>query len=225
MTDLIDPSPVKLIDIEHLLDDSEQGAYSKLLDSGFTKREIKICVRRKPLGQYLSYFEQKHPMLFDDYYRFHTTILQHVQNVRQWLKEDCKPADEWMSHGYVLAWLHYKCDRLHLVETVISKEMSRRASNHPRVRKNLPKKAIQLVLGMADVKDFGFGMAAFRDQVAECCTIQTSDGEIEITPITSESDRVTRYLFEYRGEDGSMYSDFKSVGAIRAVIKRLKGSR
>ena len=226
MSDLIDPSPVKLIDIEHLLDDSEQDAYNKLLNAGFTKREVKICVRRKPLGQYLSYFEQEHKLLFDDNFRFDTAILQHVHNVRECLKDTSKPADEWVSHGYALAWMTYKSGRPDLDSAIISNEMSRRTKGRKRKRKDMRKKGIEAVLARADVDLWGFGIKAFREYVGQDCKVPALDGHIFISAIEDDYGKITDYAFEYRSSNERESSeDSGTIGAIRTAISRLKKTK
>jgi hypothetical protein len=187
MSDLISPSPVHIIDIEASLDESEQISYDRLRGAGFSEREIDVCVNRKPLSQYLSYHEQEHPLLFDDHFRYHTAILQHVHNIRHWVKTADTPINELISHGYALAWLHYKCDRLHLVETIISKEASRRTKGRPRKRKRYSKNAIEKVMSRADIDSWGFGMTAFREYVGSDCKVTALDGHIYISAIEDES--------------------------------------
>ena len=107
MSDPINPSTVQLIDIEHLLDDSESIARQKLLACGFDPGVIDACVTGKPFGRYMGYVQDEHPLLFNYEYRYDIALLQHIQNLRVWLAKKEIPADEWLSHGYALAWMHH----------------------------------------------------------------------------------------------------------------------
>ena len=73
---------VNLIDINQLLDDSSAEAYQKLLDAGFSKKEIGVCLGDRPWGRYAEYVDNQHPLLFDDMYRWDIAILRHVQNLK-----------------------------------------------------------------------------------------------------------------------------------------------
>ena len=155
-----DPYPAEVADIEYLLDESEKISYDKLLDAGFTAREIKICVRKKPKSQYLSYRAQEHGLLFDYNYKFEIVILQHVHNIRQWLKEDSTPADEWLSHGYALAWFHHHSAAPDRYKKTISLLQTEKAKG-PRKRNPLLDEVIRLFRAQheppanSDIKCFG----------------------------------------------------------------------
>ena len=107
MSDSINPSTVQLIDIEYLLDESETDARQKLLDAGFEPCVIDTCVTGQPHGRYMGYVQDEHPLLFNYEYRYDIALLQHIQNLRVWLANKEIPADEWLSHGYALAWMHH----------------------------------------------------------------------------------------------------------------------
>lgn len=160
MSDPINPSTVQLIDIEHLLDDSESIARQKLLDGGFDPRVIDVCVTGLPFGRYMGYVQDEHPLLFNYEYRYDIALLQHIQNLRAWLANEEIPASEWLSHGYALAWLHHHSFAPDRYKKTISLLQTERAKA-PRSRNPLLDEVIRLFRAQheppanSDIKCFG----------------------------------------------------------------------
>lgn len=207
-----DPSPVEVVDIEYLLDESEQISYNKLVDAGFTTREIKICVRKKPKSQYLSYAAQENGLLFDYNYKFEIAILQHVHNIRQWLKEESTPADEWLSHGYALAWLHHHSTAPDRYKKTISLLQTERAKA-PRSRNPLLDEVIRLFRAQheppanSDIKCFGKFIGKGR---------VFDDLNIEVIEARNTGKRII-YKFKRPGSKRTAYSSTRE-----GISKKLK---
>ena len=136
LRDLINLSSVPLLDIEYLLDAAEKDVRQFLQDSKFDDRTIDICVDGRGGGRYARLFEDQHPLLFDEKYRWHTLVLQQISDIRHFLKSDDIPGDEWVSHGYMLSYLQLCAYGPERYKSVIASENKLRAQG-PRSRNPL----------------------------------------------------------------------------------------
>lgn len=223
MTDLIkpfnplnpfDPYPVEVIDIEYYLDESEQIAYKKLQDAGFTAREIKICVNKKLKGQYLSYSAEGHALIFDDNYRFDIAILQHVHNVRHWLKKEGRPMDDWISRGVALAWLHHNSSAPDRYTKTISLFQTKKAKD-PRKRIPLTDEVIKLFRAQheppanSDIKCFGKFIGKGR---------VFNDLNIEVIEARNKGKRI---IYKFKHLESKRFSESPTSDAIRKKLEKL----
>ncbi len=214
MSDPINTSTVQLIDIEHLLDDSDSDAREKLLKDGFDPRVIDVCVTGKPYGRYMGYVEDQHPLLFDYEYRYDIAILQHVQNLRVWLANKEIPADEWLSHGYALAWMHHHSAGPDRYMETISLSQTEKAIG-PRSRNPLADEVIDDFRnkheppGNSNIKCFGRFIG--KGQVFD-------DLNIEVIEARGASNRIV-YYFKLPGS--KRISEIVARDGIRKKLKEL----
>lgn len=87
-------STVQLIDVDQLLLDSLAEAHQKLLDNGFSAKEINVCVNGRPFGRYSAFVDEQHPLLFDYQYRYEVALIQHANNLKNWLSTEGESARE-----------------------------------------------------------------------------------------------------------------------------------
>ena len=128
-------SPARIIDVNKLLKDSETLSLQKLLDAGFSKREIDTCVNQRPFGHYAAYVEDKHPLLYDHRLRYDLAIIQHARYLKGRLSTLEESARQLVSDGYALAWMHHHSGAVDRFIETVSIEQSRRSADKPKRRK------------------------------------------------------------------------------------------
>ena len=214
MSDPINPSTVQLIDIEHLLDESESIARQKLLDGGFDPRVIDVCVTGLPFGRYMGYVQDEHPLLFNYEYRYDIALLQHIQNLRVWLTKKEIPADEWLSHGYALAWMHHHSFAPDRYTKTISLFQTEKAKG-PRSRNPLADEVIKLFRGQhvppanSDIKCFGKFIGKGR---------VFDDLNIEVIEARNVGKRI---IYKFKRPGSKHISESPTKDAIRKKLEKL----
>lgn len=188
---------VNLIDIDQLLDDSSAEAYQKLLDAGFSKKEIGVCLGDRPWGRYSGYVDDQHPLLFDDMYRWDIAILRHIQSLKSRISGEGQSTRDWISHGYALAWMHFNSAGPDRVKETISQESSRRTKDVQRGRNPFLDKVIRLFRSeyesttKRDIARFGHFIGEER---------QFDELGIEVLKSRNEANRIT-YIIKKIGDD------------------------
>ncbi len=214
LRDLINPSTVPLLDIEYLLDAAEKDVRQFLQDSKFDDRTINICVDGRGSGRYAKLFEDQHPLLFDEKYRWHTIVLQQISDIRYFLKSDDIPADEWVSHGYMLSYLQLCAYGPERYKSVIASE-NKLIAQGPRSRNPLLNEVLKQFLSEheppanSDIKCFGRFVGKHK---------VFDDLNIEVIEARNASKKVI-YNFKFPGS--KCISENTARDGIRKKLKKL----
>ena len=132
--------------------------------------------------------------------------------------------EEWVSHGYMLFFQQLLATAPDRAASFKSAHQSVIAQK-PRKGKWIRKEGIKAVMSRADVDMWGFGMTAFRKYVGYDCKVPALDGDILISAFEGDSNKIAKYVFQYRFSDNrKTIEETSSVGAIRTAISRLKKS-
>jgi len=214
LRDLINLSSVPLLDIEYLLDHAEKDARQFLQDSKFDEHTINICVDAWGSGRYARLFEEQHPLLFDEKYRWHTIVLQQISDIRHFLKSDDIPADEWVSHGYMLSYLQLCAYGPERYESVIASK-NKLIAQGPRSKNPLKDKVLKQFRSEyeppanSDIKCFGRFIGKHK---------VFDDLNIEVIEARNVSKRVI-YKFKFPGS--KHISETVTRDSIRKNLKKL----
>ncbi len=214
LRDLINLSSVPLLDIEYLLDVAEKDVRQFLRDSKFDDPTINICVDARGSGRYARLFEDQHPLLFDEKYRWHTLVLQQISDIRHFLKSDDIPADEWVSHGYMLSYLQFCAYGPERYESVIASK-NKLYAQRPRSKNPLKDEVLKQFRSEyeppanSDIKRFGRFIGKHK---------VFDDLNIEVIEARNVSKKVI-YKFKFPGS--KRISETVTRDGIRKKLKKL----
>ena len=194
--DPLNPSVLVDIDVDFLLNECATNVKEKLLDAGFSSRDISTCGMRRPRGRYARYVQEKHQLLFDDKYKFDVALLQHVENLKIWVVDD-DSARDWIGQGYGLARMLFYIYGPDRFTATISADASKRSGGKSKIKNPKMEQVIRYFRSEhadASVRD----ITRFGNFVGS--ETQFDELGIEVLKSKNEANRIT-YIFRKIGDD------------------------